>query len=212
MTAAYHRSRAALPLARAEVIAVRLPSLRRRRARAPVAAVLGVIALLAAACGGSGSPASSSSKSTTPAHAGTAGGTSAGATTVDLATVGGYGSVLVTSTGRALYLLTADTGGTSACTGACTGIWPPLVTHGAPVAGNGVTASLLGRIRRPGGGTQVTYGGHPLYTYSGDTTSTQANGQGIHAYGGTWYVVGASGKAVTASSGSSSTTSGGYGY
>lgn len=192
---------------------MRLPFVRHRLARVPVVAALGVVALLAAACGGSGSPAaSSSSKSTTRAHTGASTGTSTGAATVDLASVGGYGSVLVTSTGRTLYLLTADTNGTSACTGACTGVWPPLITHGAPVAGTGVTASLLGTISRPGGGgTQITYGGHPLYTYSGDTASGQAHGQGIYAYGGYWYVVGASGKAVT-SSGSSSTTSGGYGY
>lgn len=80
-----------------------------------------------------------------------------------------YGKVLFTSRGRALYAFGADKGTTSHCYGACAKAWPPLLTMEKPVAGTGIDHMLLGTTKRTDGTVQVTYKGHPLYTYSGDS-------------------------------------------
>lgn len=98
-----------------------------------------------------------------------------------------HGKVLATSKGRTLYLYTPDGKNKSHCTGSCAAIWPPLKTTGKPKAGMGVRQSLLGQTSKH----QVTYHGHPLYTYTGDSKAGQTNGEGS---GGTWFVVTASGK------------------
>jgi predicted lipoprotein with Yx(FWY)xxD motif len=125
-----------------------------------------------------------------------------------------YGSILVTASGRTLYLLTADSVGKSACMSSCSAIWPPLTSKGKPKAGKGVKRKLLGTIERGNGVRQVTYDGHPLYMYAGDTGAGQVNGEGIQSFGGTWYVLGGGGIAVTAAqtSGSGSSGSGGGGW
>ena len=77
-------------------------------------------------------------------------------------------NIVASSTGLTLYMFTADTGGTSACTdAACMKLWPPLLTTGAPVAGKGINRLLLGTIQRPDGKQQVTYRKHPLYFFHG---------------------------------------------
>lgn len=132
---------------------------------------------------------------------------SKGGTTVTLHKTS-LGKVLATSSGMTLYLYTPDPKGKSVCTGSCSAIWPPLITRGKPRAGVGVKAGLLGTTKR-GGKLQVTYAGHPLYRYTGDSKPGQAKGEG---YGGIWYVVSAAGKKVTgASSGGSGGGGGGYG-
>ena len=45
----------------------------------------------------------------------------------------------------------------------------------------------LGAIKRPGGGLQATYDGHPLYTYIGDNGPGQVNGNDLDLNGGFWY-------------------------
>ena len=123
-----------------------------------------------------------------------------------------YGTILVSSAGRTLYLLTADSTDKSVCTSSCTGIWPPLTTKGKPKAGKGVKRGLLGTIDRGNGVRQVTYDGHPLYMYAGDTGAGQVNGEGIASFGGTWYVLNKKGTPVTvalASASSGSSASGG---
>lgn len=125
-----------------------------------------------------------------------------------------YGTVLASSTGRTLYMLTADSASASSCATSCAQTWPPLTTTGAPVAGASVQASLLGTVTRPDGSKQVTYGGHPLYMYSGDSAAGDVNGEGITSFGGTWYVLAPSGQPVktTVSSTTSTTSGGGGGY
>ena len=100
-----------------------------------------------------------------------------------------HGKVLATSNGRTLYLYTSDSKNHSNCTGSCASVWPPLMTKGKPVAGTGVKKSLLGTAKR-GSKLQVSYNRHPLYTYTGDSSAGQANGEGS----GGFYVVKASGK------------------
>lgn len=123
-----------------------------------------------------------------------------------------YGVVLVTKHRRTLYLLTSDPRGHSTCSGACAGVWPPLLVKSEHVAFQGVEKRLVGTIRH-GKEWQVTYAAHPLYTYSGDSGGGQVSGEGISSFGGTWYVVGTKGKAVKAASASTKkpSTSGGSG-
>ena len=131
-----------------------------------------------------------------------------GATTATVATadVGQLGTVLVDGTGRTLYIFKNDTT-TSTCTGDCAATWPALVTSGDASAGMGSKSAMLGTTTRDDGTTQVTYAGHPVYLYSGDTAAGDANGQGI---GGVWYAVTATGTPAGAMDGSSPSSGGGY--
>jgi len=92
-----------------------------------------------------------------------------------------------------LYLFESDTGDTSTCTGDCAATWPPLIAE-APTAGEGVDEALLGTTIRDDGEVQVTYDGHPLYGFASDRSPGDTEGQGV---GDVWFVVDASGKAVT---------------
>ena len=93
-----------------------------------------------------------------------------------------------------LYLFEADKSSTSTCTGACAAAWPPLTTTGAPTAGTGVKASLLGTSKRDDGKMEVTYNGHPLYYFANDSAPGDIKGQGVDAFGAEWYAVSPEGK------------------
>ena len=97
--------------------------------------------------------------------------------------VGGV-DVLANADGLTLYWFAPDTTTSSKCFGSCAVYWPPV--SGSPAAGPGVTGKL-GTIKRPGGGLQATYDGHPLYTYIGDRGPGQANGNDLDLNGGFWY-------------------------
>lgn len=119
---------------------------------------------------------------------------------VEVRTLPGLGPVLVDEQGYTLYLFPPDSHAHVTCTDACQGSWPSLALPAAdaPVAGPGVNPALLGAAADPAGlGEQVvTYAGWPLYTYAGDITPGQANGQGLNLNGDSWFVVQPSGKAV----------------
>jgi predicted lipoprotein with Yx(FWY)xxD motif len=106
--------------------------------------------------------------------------------TLKTATIGGV-TVLTSANGLTLYWFAPDSPSASRCTGSCAAYWPPVI--GTPTAGPGVTISKLGTIKRPGGTTQATYNGHPLYTYIGDNAPGQAHGNKIDLNGGYWYEV-----------------------
>jgi predicted lipoprotein with Yx(FWY)xxD motif len=106
------------------------------------------------------------------------------------------GRILVTGQGRSVYLFEKDDRKASTCYGACASAWPPVTTSRAPIATKGVAAALLGTRKRRNGTLQVTYNGHPLYKYAGDTEVGQTNGQGSNAYGGAWYVLSPAGKKI----------------
>jgi predicted lipoprotein with Yx(FWY)xxD motif len=106
------------------------------------------------------------------------------------------GRILVDSKGITLYDFVKDKGTTSVCYGACAALWPPLITHGKPVAGSGVRASLLGTTKRKDGKLEVTYGGHPLYYFVTDRKPGQTTGQGVNQFGGPWWVLSAAGKEI----------------
>lgn len=163
----------------------------------------GAFAAVAAGCSSSGtSTASGSGGSAT---------TSGGAAIVKTAS-SSLGTVLVDGSGRTLYMFKHDTGTMPTCTGSCASIWPPDDTAGKP-QGTGVSASMLGTTTSTTAkSTQVTFDGHPLYYYSGDSKAGQVNGQGVQ---GIWFVVSPSGSAITttpAPSTSSTGGGGGYGY
>jgi predicted lipoprotein with Yx(FWY)xxD motif len=109
-----------------------------------------------------------------------------GGTVVNVGQTSALGSFLVDSKGMTLYLYTKDTPNTSNCSGGCASAWPPLLTTGAPTAGTGVTASLLGTTTRADGTTQVTYNGWPLYYYASDAAAGDTTGEGV---GSVWYVI-----------------------
>ena len=99
------------------------------------------------------------------------------------------GRILVDARSRTLYLFEKDKGATSSCDGACASVWPPLTTGGTAKAGPGVTAAKLGVTKRTDGRTELTYGGHPLYTYAGDQKPGDVQGQGLDQFGAEWYVL-----------------------
>ena len=121
------------------------------------------------------------------------------------------GKVLVDARGRTLYLFEKDKRGVSACYGACATYWPPLLSPAKARPGSGVRASLLGVTRRADGKRQVTYAGHPLYTFAGDTKAGQTTGEGLKDFGASWDVVSASGRAVEPTTSDSGGAGSGYG-
>jgi predicted lipoprotein with Yx(FWY)xxD motif len=159
------------------------------RIRIAAAAGVAAVAMGAAAC--------SSSSSGTGAGSGTP-------PALKTSTVNGV-SVVTNAQGFTLYSFAPDTATASKCTGACAQIWPPVT--GPAAAGQGVTGTL-GAITRSDGSKQVTYNGHPLYTYTADTAAGQAKGNGLNVDGGVWHEVTASGQAAPAGT----SGGGGYGY
>jgi predicted lipoprotein with Yx(FWY)xxD motif len=106
------------------------------------------------------------------------------------------GRIVVDGNGRTLYLFEKDKNRRSACSGSCATFWPPLLTHGKPVARPGVKQSLLGTTRRANGSQQVTYGGHPLYRFSLDRKAGQTKGEGLQDFGAGWEAVSPAGRKV----------------
>lgn len=93
--------------------------------------------------------------------------------------------VLTTTTGMTLYWFSADAGGRSRCYGSCASYWPPLIG----TASSGGVTGRVGTTKRTNGASQVTYDGHPLYSYVGDSAAGQANGNGLDLNGGVWHEV-----------------------
>jgi len=144
--------------------------------------------LAAAGCGGSGYSSSRKPSS------GQASPTS-NATTIALGS-GDVGKFLVGSNQRTLYLFEGDQGSKSTCYGACASTWPPATSASAARLGAGLNPSLLATTTRRDGIRQLTYGGHPLYYFSGDPGPGQAKGEGAHAFGADWYVVSPTGAKI----------------
>lgn len=131
--------------------------------------------------GGEGENKSASSES--------APGAESGAGVVSLGNVQKLGMVLVDSNGMTLYDFHKDKGTTSSCYGPCAEGWPPMLTEGEPTVGNGASNSKLGTTERKDGTKQVTYAGHPLYTFVEDKKPGEANGNDVTAFGASWYAL-----------------------
>jgi predicted lipoprotein with Yx(FWY)xxD motif len=110
--------------------------------------------------------------------------------------------VLVDSEGFTVYSFDKDSGTMSSCYGACAKAWPPVTPEGGPVNGEGAMSSKLGTTKRKDGTSQVTYEGHPLYTFVEDGTAGEDNGNGVSAFGAEWHALDGTGSAVAASTGS----------
>ena len=164
-----------------------------------------VLAIGLAACG-------SSSSSTTSSTATSTGGV---ASTVSTKSISGVGSVLVDAKGDVLYTNNQDSGSKIACTGSCTSIWLPLAapSGGQPTSDNASVQAKLGVVKGPGGTSQVTFGGKPLYTFVQDSPG-QATGNGaMDSFGGTsftWTAAMAPGAAANPSATSTGSSGGGY--
>jgi predicted lipoprotein with Yx(FWY)xxD motif len=159
-------------------------------------ALLAVAAL--AGCGGSAEhalPTTSDGRAATVGVAGT-----------------GLGEVLVDRKGLTVYLFARDSGTVSACAGACAVSWPPLRVRGAPLVGSGATPSDVGRTVRADGSSQLTYNGHPLYTFVNDKKPGDTNGEGINAFGGSWFAVSPAGAKLAPRSQSQGGGGNGGGY
>jgi predicted lipoprotein with Yx(FWY)xxD motif len=153
-----------------------------------IAVPLAVLALGSASLAAYGGTASSTVASAKPGAASSAPSLKAGSSK--------YGKVLFDRGGRVLYSFARDHGKASTCYGGCAAAWPPFKVKHAPKAGAGVRRGLLGTTRRRDGSLQVTYGGHPLYYFTGDKKPGQITCQNVSSFGGRWYVVNPSGKPV----------------
>jgi predicted lipoprotein with Yx(FWY)xxD motif len=165
----------------------------RRRTFLTAAAVLS-IALTACSNSSTSSPVGGGSSSS-----------SSGGVTVQVTSNDKYGSILTDAQGMSLYIFDNDTTSTSTCNTGCAPTWPALTVTGQPTGGDGVDTNLLGTSQREDGTMQVTYAGHPVYHYSGDSAAGDTNGEGI---GGVWHLVSDKGEAVQGAGASSA--SGGY--
>jgi predicted lipoprotein with Yx(FWY)xxD motif len=167
----------------------RFPARVSRHASRVAALALTMLAVAAiAGCGGSGGGGGG----------GGDGDSGGGPATIKAATISGFGTGVVTNGGKSVYMLSSDPSGSSKCSGSCLKLWVPLTVSGSPSAGNGVDSSKLSSFKRADGGTQVLYDHHALYTYAGQGSSS---GQGIKSEGGTWYLMGPSGKPITKTAG-----------
>ena len=167
--------------------------------RMPVAARLAAgvtgavgVAVLAAACSSGSSSSSTGAASSSPAGASSSGSAAAsgsGKPRSSRPPRHQASTFLTDGSGRAVYLWAKDTGDTSTCTGACAGAWPPVTATGTVTASGSAKASDLGTITRSDGTKQVTYDGHPLYYFAGDSGPGTATGQGSDGFGAKWWLV-----------------------
>ena len=106
------------------------------------------------------------------------------------------GNLLETGAGLVVYQFSADGRNHDKCVSVsgCASVWPPLLAA-HPIAGTGVNRSLLGTITISGGRHQVTYAGHPVYYYAGESRG-ETDYLGQSSFGGTWRGIGAGGAAV----------------
>jgi predicted lipoprotein with Yx(FWY)xxD motif len=175
----------------------KLPGSRATSVVLKVGGPLAAAGVVAAACSSGGSQASAPSTPAPTSAATTSSlSTNSSASTVDVRASDGK-TFLTDGSGRSLYLWTPDTHTKSMCSGTCATAWPPLTAKGSPMAGKGVIAGDLGTINRADGTKQVTYAGHPLYTFSGDTAAGQTSGEGSNGFGAPWYLVASSGQQIT---------------
>lgn len=108
------------------------------------------------------------------------------------------GTILVNGNGFTMYAFTRDPRNKDMCVqiSGCSGVWPMVTTSGKPIAGRGVKSSLIGTISIRRGVQQVTYAGHPLYTYVGDSAPGQTSYVDFSEFGGRWPALSASGGEV----------------
>ena len=175
----------------------------------------GVVALALAACGAtSSSPGSSGGiYGSSGGSAATATSSSSGQGTAQIATrtasvAGASEMILTNAQGMTLYYFMLDTPQKVACTGSCISFWPPLLaSSGAPAVSGSLSGTLA--VLDGANGKQVTYNGHPLYTFANDKAPGDTHGEGIM---GKWHVATPGLAAGGSTAPQASPTTSGYGY
>lgn len=179
------------------------------------ALILGaVLSLALAACGATSSPNSPGSgglygsSGSTPT---TASGQNSAQVATNTATVAGQSEMVLTNAqGMTLYYFKLDTPQTAACTssGGCNSFWPPLLdTSGTPTSSGSLPGKLA--VLNDANGMQVTYNGHPLYTFSEDKAPGDTKGEGFM---NEWHVATPTLAVLTGGSTAPQPTATGYGY
>jgi predicted lipoprotein with Yx(FWY)xxD motif len=92
------------------------------------------------------------------------------------------GMVLVDASGHTVYELVGDSASHQTCTGECLATWPAVMSNG----------------------TQTVVNGHPAFTFSGDKSAGQTNGQNVTDQWGQWLALDASGNPIPAAGGTTS--------
>jgi predicted lipoprotein with Yx(FWY)xxD motif len=170
--------------------------------------IMAGIALAAVAtAGGLTAAAASSSTPTAAASAASANSMSATVRTVSANVAGKTETILVTSRGLPLYIYRPDTATKSLVTGGLAQLWPPLISPA--VAGAGVTGKVA--VLKDVNGQQVTYNGHPLYTFVDDHAG-QVTGQGVQNFFVATPGIASITMAGSTAPASSAVPTGGYGY
>jgi len=143
------------------------PAIARAAGTAAAALAVAALVLLGVAVAGASAPSA----------------TTATGTGLKTMTIGGT-TVVTNAKGFTLYWFAPDTPTTSKCYGSCAAYWPPVT--GTAAAGSGLPGRVS-TIKRTDGSLQVTYNGHPLYTYIGDSAPGQAKGNNLNLNGGRWH-------------------------
>jgi predicted lipoprotein with Yx(FWY)xxD motif len=134
--------------------------------------IISSIALAAVAAAGGITAASAAASSPSASHSG-----AAAVRTASVTVAGKTETILVNGHGLPLYFYKPDTAAKSLVSGTLAQLWPPL-TSAAPAA-----AGLSGKVTvlTDSHGDQVTYNGHPLYTFA-DDHADQVSGQGVENF------------------------------
>jgi predicted lipoprotein with Yx(FWY)xxD motif len=106
------------------------------------------------------------------------------------------GKTLVDAKGRTLYLFEGDRANVSTLSRAGLAVWPRFIATGTVKGLRGAPGAKIGTVTSPRGIRQVTYNGHPLYYYVGDSKPGSTRGEGLNEFGALWYVLGPDGNAV----------------
>jgi predicted lipoprotein with Yx(FWY)xxD motif len=181
--------------------------MQKTRTVAMLATGLGLLGLFLAGCGAtSGGLYGGGGSSSTPTAAPT--GSAAVVKTATATVMGQSETILTDSKGDTLYYYKSDTATSSACTGSCLSDWPPLLSSGgAPTSPSSLPGKLA--VLSDANGMQVTYNGHPLYTFIGDTAPGMVSGEGVNNFS----VATTNLAVLTGTGGGAPTpTSGGYRY
>jgi predicted lipoprotein with Yx(FWY)xxD motif len=93
-------------------------------------------------------------------------------------------TVVADTFNRTLYVFDVDSGSdTSKCIADCAEVWPPYILSADEAAG---LQAPLGSITRDNKKLQLTYDGHPVYTYAFEREVGGDAGDGI---GGVWHYI-----------------------
>jgi predicted lipoprotein with Yx(FWY)xxD motif len=107
-----------------------------------------------------------------------------------------FGEYLTDAEGMSLYLFEADGELNSTCYEACAQAWPPLLSEGESIAGEGLDTGMLATFKRTDGSTQIAYNGKPLYYFVRDQSAGDTKGQDIEGFGAEWYLISPEGEKV----------------